>query len=449
MRKTLQHFFVKIISENIDFIKAKINRSSLSKRLFEGMSWTLIGNVVGKFLQLLAFIFVARLVGKQEYGQISIIRSTLNMFLVFSSVGMGVTATRYIAMYRTSNPHRAYEIYRFTKKTVIWLGMIISVVIFLLSSYIAENQLNDLHLSNALKIGAVILFLMTITSVQMGALNGFERFKEVGINSALNGIILLISVLLGAYLWGINGVIAGLGITSFILVLQLWFSLKKDISKIRTAEKNKDDEKLDSSSIFLKFSLPAVLQGLVVIPVLWWVKTFLIDNAGYGEMATFDVAEQWYYVVLFVPNSLGTILLPLLTNTNYNGSKEQYNKLLKVNMLINVGVTFIIAVSVALFSPLIYKFYGKEFTDYQPLIILMITVVICAVNNVLGQVITSKGKMWIGFGVNALWAIWLITFSVIFVGKYNMGALGLAYALLVSYTLHSILQGFVALRMKF
>ena len=449
MRKTLQHFFVKIISENIDFIKTKINRSSLSKRLFEGMSWTLIGNVVGKFLQLLAFIFVARLVGKQEYGQISIIRSTLNMFLVFSSVGMGVTATRYIAMYRTSNPHRAYEIYRFTKKTVIWLGMIISVVIFLLSSYIAENQLNDLHLSNALKIGAVILFLMTITSVQMGALNGFERFKEVGINSALNGIIQLISVVLGAYLWGINGVIAGLGITSFILVLQLWFSLKKDISKIRTAEKNKDDEKLDSSSIFLEFSLPAVLQGLVVIPVLWWVKTFLIDNAGYGEMATFDVAEQWYYVVLFVPNSLGTILLPLLTNTNYNGSKEQYNKLLKVNMLINVGVTFIIAVSVALFSPLIYKFYGKEFTDYQPLIILMITVVICAVNNVLGQVITSKGKMWIGFGVNALWAIWLITFSVIFVGKYNMGALGLAYALLVSYTLHSILQGFVALRMKF
>ena len=79
----------------------------------------------------------------------------------------------------------------------------------------------------------------------------------------------------------------------------------------------------------------------------------------------------------------------------------------------------------------------------------MITVVICAVNNVLGQVITSKGKMWIGFGVNALWAIWLITFSVIFIGKYNMGALGLAFALLVSYTLHSILQGFVALRMKF
>ena len=439
---------MKLLSENIEFIKAKINQSSLSRRLFEGISWTLIGNVVGKFLQLLAFIFVARLVGKEEYGQISIIRSTLNMFLIFSSAGMGVTATRYIAMYRTSNPHRAYEIYRFTQKTVIWIGLIISVLVFLLSSYIAENQLNDLRLSDALKIGAVILFLMTLTSIQFGTLNGFEQFKKVGINSALNGVIQLISVVLGAYLWGINGVIIGLGITSLILVIQLWFSLKKDISQIRTAEKNKDEEKFDSSSIFLKFSLPAVLQGLVVIPVLWWSKTYLIDNAGYGEMATFDVAEQWYYVVLFIPGSLGTILLPLLTNTNYNGSKQQYNKLLKINMLINVGVTFIIAVAVAFFSPLIYKFYGKEFTDYHPLLILLVTVVICAANNVLGQVITSKGKMWTGFGLNGLWALWLVLFSFIFIGKYQLGAVGLAYAMLISYLLHSIAQAYLAFRMK-
>ena len=61
---------MKIISENIEFLKAKINKSSLSKRLFEGMSWTLIGNIFGKFIQLLAFIFVARIVGKQEYGQV-------------------------------------------------------------------------------------------------------------------------------------------------------------------------------------------------------------------------------------------------------------------------------------------------------------------------------------------------------------------------------------------
>ena len=62
-------------------ITSKVDKSELAKRLYKGISWTLIGNIIGKFLQLVAFIFVARIVGKEEYGQVGIIRSTLNMFL--------------------------------------------------------------------------------------------------------------------------------------------------------------------------------------------------------------------------------------------------------------------------------------------------------------------------------------------------------------------------------
>lgn len=79
---------------------------------------------------------------------------------------------------------------------------------------------------------------------------------------------------------------------------------------------------------------------------------------------------------------------------------------------------------------------------------MLITAVICAANNVLGQIIASKGKMWIGFGLNSLWALWLILFTFLFITKMNMGALGLAYAMLISYFLHSIAQGLFAFRMK-
>lgn len=437
-----------IITENIEYIKAKINQSSLSKRLFEGMSWTLIGNVAGKFLQLLAFIFVARILGKEEYGQVGIVRSTVNMFLIFSSVGMGVTATHYIAKYRSSNPYRAYRIYKFSCKFVLWVGFLVSALVFLFSNYIAVNQLEDIKLGSALRIGALVLFLLTISSVQTGALNGFERFKFLGIITSVNGFVMLLSVVLGSYFWGINGVIAGMAIAGMVMVFQLHFSLKKSIVEIKNISELQENNPLKISNIFYKFSLPAVLQGLVVIPVLWWAKTFLVKEAGYGEMALYDVAEQWYYLVLFVPNSLSAFILPMLTNVNYNGSKNQYNKLLKVNILINIGVTLVIASGVALFSPLIYKFYGNGFTNHTPLLILLITVVICSANNILGQVIISKGKMWVGFGVNALWGIWLIIFSFVFVGKLQLGALGLAYSLLGSYTLHSIVQGLAAVRLN-
>ncbi len=438
-----------IFSGYIDFLRSKINSSSLSKRLFDGISWTLIGNIVGKFSQLFAFIVVARIVGKEEYGQISIIRSTLNMFLIFSTVGMSVTTTRYLALYRDTNPAEAFKIYRFTYKTAFWIGLIISALIFIFSNFVAEHHLHNVNLSSALKIGAVTLFLMTINSVQNGALNGFEKFKKIGINNAINGLVQLLFIICGAYFWGINGVISALCFSGVILIIQLGYALKPEIATIRKSQISKSKEKLSLVSIFLKFSLPAVLQGIVFIPVLWWAKTYLIEKAGYEELAIFDVAEQWYYVVLFIPNALSTIILPLLTNTSLNGTKNQYKKLIKINLLINIGISFAIALFVGVFAPYIYKFYGKDFTNFLPMIILLFTVVICAANNVFGQIIASKGKMWIGFGVNALWAVWLVFFSDLFIGKMQIGAVGLAYALLISYLLHSILQGFLAFRLKF
>ena len=362
---------MKIVTDYIKILKNKVDDSSLSKRLFDGVSWTLIGNVTGKFLQLLAFIFVARILGKEEYGQVGIIRSTINMFLIFSSAGMGITATRYIAKHRTSNLYKAYEVFRFTLKTAVWVGLIFSILIFFFSSFIAEKQLNSIHLSDALRIGAGVLFLMTLTSVLTGSLNGFERFKKLGINTAINGLIQLICVVVGAYYGGINGVILGLGVANVVLLLQLYFALRNDIRLTRDAPKDSNGEKFNAKSVFFKFSLPAILQGMVFIPVLWWAKTFLIDRSGYGEMAIFDVAEQWYYVVLFIPTSLSTIILPLLTNVGYNSSKVQYDKLLKFNLLCCHWDYMLVLVSViALFSPLIYNFYGSEFTDSQPLLIL-------------------------------------------------------------------------------
>lgn len=97
-----------------------------------GVSWTLIGSVAGKFLQLISFIIVARIVGKEEYGQLGIIRSTIAMFLMFSTLGMGMTASRYIALYRNTEPQNAYKIYKFSYKVTLVL-LAISLFIFLFS----------------------------------------------------------------------------------------------------------------------------------------------------------------------------------------------------------------------------------------------------------------------------------------------------------------------------
>jgi O-antigen/teichoic acid export membrane protein len=85
--------------------------------------------------------------------------------------------------------------------------------------------------------------------------------------------------------------------------------------------------------------------------------------------------------------------------------------------------------------------FGREFkSESSVLIFLSISTIFMAVNNVIGQVIASKDKMWVGFIFNLAWGGSLIVLSYIFIYIYNLGALSLALAYLLSYLFHTLWQ---------
>jgi len=421
------------------------NRSELSKRLMTSISWSLIGSILGKGLMLLSFILIARIIGKEQYGQLGIIRSTVNMFLVFSSMGMGLTASRYIAIHRNSDLNKISQINIVSNRISFFLGLFIFILIFIFSPYISKVSFGNLELSIPLRLSAIVLFFTTITSAQNGVLNGFEDFKSIGIITIKQSIFQGVIIIFGAYFYGLNGVIVCLGFSSIYLFLLFRYSIYKKLSGIKFDFSSKlfDSEMKD---IFLKFTLPAVLAGLVSLPVYWWTKTVLIKQSNFGEMAIFDVSEQWNIIFQFIPGSISAIMLPMLTNILIEGTNTQYKKLIKFNLILNVGITLILAIFAIPLSPLILGLYGKTFTNFLPLQIMIFVAVLQVANSVLGQVIASKGRMWLGFTVNLIWGFWLIIFTLIFVVHFGMGSLGLAYAMLASYFLHSILQTFIAFK---
>ncbi|WP_027385698.1 oligosaccharide flippase family protein [Chryseobacterium gregarium] len=413
------------------------------QRFIKSASWSLVGTVSGKLLMLVAFIIVARIIGKEEYGKIGVLRSTITMFMVFSSAGMGLTSARYIAYYRNSNREKAYQVYKASSQVALIFGLVISVIIFFFNNQISKSSFDTPELSLPLKLTIIALFFSTVSSAQSGTLTGFEDFKKLGINNLIYGIAQFFLIILGAFFWGANGVIIFLGISSGLFVILNQISIKKHFG---SEFKNVKAFTPEIKDIFKKFSVPAMLSTFVAMPVIWFGKALLVRSDGFGEMAIFDVSEQWYLMVLFIPNSIGAIILPMLSNTLSEGSEKQYNKLLKLNLLVNCGVVTLLTLIIICLAPFILKLYGRNFTSYLPLRILLIAAILQTVNSVLGQVIASKAKMWLGFGVNLFWGISFLTIAYIFVEYLNLGALGLSYAFLLSYLLHSILQGFITFK---
>ena len=416
----------------------KIKKSNVGYRMAKGAFWSFTGTFFAKVVVLLSGIICARILSRNEYGELGIIRSTINMFVVFGSVGLGLTATKYIAEYKEKNKQKVVSIYYLSNFLVFITGSLVTLFILLFSPFIAYKSLNAPHLIPEIKIGGLLLFVTVINSAQNGTLVGFEDFKSIAINTFIGNFTEALLMNIGAKLYRVAGAIFGFGLGYILLLILNYCSIKKNFIKYNIQHGLKYIDYSDLH-IFYKFSLPAALSGIMVMPVLWIVKAMLVNNSGFSEAGIFEAADQWRIMILFIPGTISNIILPILSSMQTDENNNKYIKILKYNLFINGGVALLLALIVSLFSKIIIGFYGPQFVDVLPLIILAISTIFISIANVVGISIASRSKMWFGFIFNLFWAIMLILFTYVFLQK-GLGATGLALAFLCSYVIHAFLQ---------
>lgn len=420
----------------------KINSSDIGKRMANGAFWSFFGTSIAKVIVLIGGIICARIFGKEEYGEFGMIRSTINMFVVFGIAGLGLTATKFISEFKVSQKGRIPSIYILTNGFAVITGTIITLLILLLSPAIAIENLHSPQLTDGLRLGALILFFTVLNGAQNGTLVGLEDFKSIAFNTFYGSLAEFLFMILGAYYYGVNGAIVGYGLGFIVLYICNQISIRKNFKrldlKISLSEFQKDDLRL-----LYKFSIPAALSSLMVGPVFWMMRSMLVRQAGFGELAIYEAADQWRIIILFIPSSISQIVLPILSSIVGHDSNKFW-KTLNLNLLLNASVTLILTLFVWLVGKYIMGLYGNDFTNTSTLVILTASTIFSAIANVIGLSISSRNKMWVGLTFNFCWAVMVLLFSHIFIEK-GYGATGLALAVLCAYALHSFTQ-FIYLR---
>jgi len=200
--------------------------------------------------------------------------------------------------------------------------------------------------------------------------------------------------------------------------------------------------------VLWKFSLPALLSGALVAPVYWICSAILVNRPnGYAEMGVFNAANQWYGALLFLPVTLGTSLLPLLSDRFGDGDKKGSAGVLGFMLRLNAIIVLPVVLGMSLFSPYIMRMYGPAYGHAWPmLIVVMVTAGLFAILMPVGDVIAASGKMWLGCIMNAGWAVVFISSTYLFVGR-GLGSLGLASARLIAYGIHAVWTFWFAYRL--
>ena len=413
----------------------RLQNSPVGMRLAHGAFWSLIGLVSSRALALPASILVARALGTHGFGSFGVIQNTIGMFGILAGFGLGLTCTKYLAEFRLKDPGLAGRILAVSSLTAALLGGAATVGLWIMAPRLAAGPLANPELVGPLRISAILLLLGAHNGQQYGALSGLEAFRAMTRINVVTGVLTIPLMAGGAWLGGLTGGVWGLVAVQLATWTMTKFTLASELSRagLRFVWHGCWGER----SILWKFSLPAFLAGAVVVPANWLCMTFLVNTTGgYAQIGIFNAANQWFTLLMFIPQVIGQSSLPILSERLNAKDYRQTNTILRASMITNAIILLPLAGLGSLASPWLLDLYGQDFGGGQlTLVLCLFTAALLGVQFPVGQILIAADRLWLGLMMNLGWAGIFIGGAWLFA---EGGALGLASSRLIAYVFHAV-----------
>jgi O-antigen/teichoic acid export membrane protein len=186
----------------------------------------------------------------------------------------------------------------------------------------------------------------------------------------------------------------------------------------------------------LRFSGLAIAASLVTTLAFWYVNVLLVNEQdGYAALGVFNAADRWRQVLLFLPATFSQLLLSMLSNMHGKKEADGFRKLFRASLWINLAVVAIPTAALMLFAAQAMNLFGTEYREgAMTLIILSGSTIAVVMNNLLGQVLISKGAMSWRFAMDILLSCVLTLVAWILVPLWREQGLALAYLIAYSVT---------------
>jgi len=369
-------------------------------------------------------VYVARYFGGEILGGYALILSNVYMFGAFATFGITPVASKYISESRENGDKFIIDIVACVFLISLSVGSVLTLFIFLLSEDIALYLYRRPEFVLYLKISSPSILFMALAAWNVGVLSGHEKFSVISKQNAINGVATAALIIFCGSIWGLKG------IASAVVLSQLLFFLTTLISTLPYLQgllgSIKKQSFINQLYLTTSFSFPHFLTGLSQ-GLTNWICTLLLSrsNDGLNELALFHIANQWYSLVLFIPNVAATVLLPHLSR---RGNSELSSIVKSYTVMATVAIVFLI-----MGAPLITSLYGEVLKGREIiLIITFITGGVVAIKSPIEQALLSSNKVWLLLKIN------LIFLSIFLAGAYallSMGTLGVLTSRLVGYVL--------------
>ena len=401
---------------------------TLTRRFGTGVLWNTVAVAFNQGSTFAANLILANLLGRAGYGGYALVLGTVQAFAQLASLGMGSTATRFLAEYRVNHSSRAESVLGFTLTVAIGCALISGSALALAGGQIAEHLLKTPQLANLLRFAGVAVVFFLLNTYLMGALAGMERFESLGRTNAIAGVLYMVVSVLGGWFYGLNGAVAGLGISAATQTLLLWIAFRRALRESGLTPRASGYA--ENKDIVVGWVVPGFLGGFTSIAALWGVQALLTrGSGGLPAVALYGAAYNLMTIVLFLPNVANSVGMTLLNNLLGARDADQYRAFYWHNMKATLAVVGVGAIVVAMLGPFLLRAYGKSFeVGYPALLWLLAAAIPESLTIAANQVVLAHRKIWTGiFAINLPRDVVLLGAAALLIPRYGVVGATMAY----------------------
>ena len=401
--------------------------SPMAKRLARGSLWTLFGSGISRVLILIAMILTARILGQATFGEFGLIQATLGMFGIMAGVGLGSTATRFVAQFSNSDQARAGRIIALVTASSVIMVFAASAVLIALSGLLAAAVMDAAHLKTAMLWAVPLMAATAFRTIQSQIFAGLERFDLVARLNILEGLVALPAIVIMAKLYSLQGALIGLAFSAVVvwsvghLLLGAVLRSKGIIVRYRGC--------WDDWRILPNYSVPRFLTSSLSTPIIWLAMILVArSDGGFAQLGLYNAAYQWVGPLIFLPMVLSAVSIPALVQEWEAGRANSFRHVFLGLVAFAAAITLSISLLIALISPWIMGLYGRGFEEgWLLLVMLVLASSFLGVGSISSNALFAMKKPWNDFFVMVVWAVALLGITVSFLDRLGVYALAAAF----------------------
>jgi len=416
-------------------LAATLRRSGDLGRFSSGLVWSILGTVAVRLTPLIVTVLISRGFGMEVVGQFAVAYGTLVSAGMLAATGVGLMAIRNIAAEADRAPEFAGRVVGLALLLTTACGLLLAAVFFAFAEPIASRFLNQPGLAPYLALISPIILLNAMSQVQLSILSGLQQFRTIARLNLVYGAALILAVPSGLYVGGLTGCFIAMGLTTLGFCVISYPAMRTALARHGICVTFRGA--LSEWPLITSFAVPALLASLVFEPVNWICTAIIVSTPdGLKEVGIYYVAMQLEMMLLFVPQIVVQVIVPMLSKGFGAGDRRQVVSVLAMS----VGTNFVIALgficAMALFGHWVLAIFKIDAAHWAVFAITVGTAALLAFALPFGPIPAASGYTWTGLAITACWAVVYIAATWLL---REQGALGIVTARALAWSTSTVL----------